>query len=80
MKVNSVPVSLMSVGNLCPWTTPPMRLTRTTTMLSRTATPSGRSWPSVRVPRRLEVWSSGCAEQAMGRPMTPGNPSLSLCR
>ena len=47
MRINSMPVTLMSMRNMCPWTIQPMRPTRTTTMLSSMTTPSRRSWPSV---------------------------------
>ena len=66
MKVNSVPVSLTFVENMCPWTTPPMRLTGTMTRLSRMTTPSRGSWPSVRAPRRLKECSSRRAGEVMG--------------
>ena len=40
MKVSSVSVSLMSRGDMCPWTTPPMKPTQTATMLNKMTTPS----------------------------------------
>ena len=70
----------MSVANMCPWTTPHMRLTRTTTTLSRTTIQSRRSWPSARTPRHPEAWSSRFVGEAMGRPTTPGNPFPRSCR
>ena len=79
-RVNSVCGNPTSVANMCPWTTPHMRLIRTTTTLSRTTIPSRRSWPSVRTPRHPEAWSSRFVGEAMGRPTTPGNPSPRLCR
>ena len=69
-----------SVANMCPWTTPHMRLIWTTTMLSRTTIPSRRSSPSVRTPRHPEAWSSRFVGEAMGHPTTPGNPSPRSCR
>ena len=79
-RVNSVCRNPTSVANMCPWTTPHMRLIRTTTMPSRTTIPSRRSWPSVQTPRHPEAWSSRFVGEAMGRPTTPGNPSPRSCR
>ena len=79
-KVNSVCGNPIPVANMCPLTTPHMRPTRMTTMLSRTTIRSRRSWPSVRTPRHPEAWSSRFVDKAMGRLTTPGNPSPRSCR
>ena len=65
-----------SVANMCPWSMPHMRLIRTTTMLSRTAIPSSRSWPSVRTPRHMEAWSSRFVGEAMAVPRHLGTRLL----
>ena len=72
-------------GTRPPWPTCVPKLTAheadsTTIMLSRTTTPSRRSWLSVRTPRHPEAWSSRFVGEAMGRPTTPGNPSPRSCR
>ena len=75
-RVNSVCGNQTSVANMCPWTTPHMRLIRTTTTLSRTTIPSRRARPSARTPRHPEAWSSRFVGGAMGRPTTPGTRLL----
>ena len=65
---------------MCPWTTPPTRPSRMTTMLSKTATPLTRFWSGVQTPLWLEAWSSEWIRKANGNPRTLGHPSQPSCR